>query len=109
MVSAHYITFLILAMTSQRVGPPGTGKTTAISEAASIWLGKHIATWMVAHSNVAVKNIAEKLFMKNVDFRILVSKDFHFEWWAGVDMLLPCSKLTSTSGTSIYMKEYKQN
>lgn len=37
--------------------------------------------WLAAQSNVAVKNIAEKLadigFLK---FRLLVSKDFHFDW-----------------------------
>jgi regulator of nonsense transcripts 1 len=63
-------------------GPPGTGKTTTISEAVAIWRREHIATWVVAHSNVAVKNIAEKLHKRAVDFRILVSKEFHFEWWA---------------------------
>jgi hypothetical protein len=36
--------------------------------------------WIVAQSNVAVKNIAEKLVKVGVDFRLLVSKEFHFEW-----------------------------
>jgi AAA domain len=62
-------------------GPPGTGKTTTISRAASIWLRNDVPTWIVAHSNVAVKNIAEKLYKCDVDFRIIVSKEFHFEWW----------------------------
>ncbi|TFK33236.1 AAA domain-containing protein [Crucibulum laeve] len=37
--------------------------------------------WLVAQSNVAVKNIAEKLAKEDfLDFKILVSKDFHFDW-----------------------------
>jgi hypothetical protein len=37
--------------------------------------------WLVAQSNVAVKNIAEKLADCDfLDFKILVSKDFHFDW-----------------------------
>lgn len=38
--------------------------------------------WLMAQSNVAVKNIAEKLAETNfLDFKILVSLDFHFQWW----------------------------
>jgi len=37
--------------------------------------------WLMAQSNVAVKNIAEKLakldFLK---FKLIVSHNFHFEW-----------------------------
>jgi hypothetical protein len=29
---------------------------------------------------VGVKNIAEKLFEKGVDFRLIVSQEFYFEW-----------------------------
>ncbi|XP_006459086.1 hypothetical protein AGABI2DRAFT_53060, partial [Agaricus bisporus var. bisporus H97] len=37
--------------------------------------------WLVAQSNVAVKNIAEKLAdLEFLDFKLLVSKDFHFDW-----------------------------
>jgi hypothetical protein len=37
--------------------------------------------WVVAHSNVAVKNVAEKLVESGFsDFKLLVSMDFHFEW-----------------------------
>ena len=63
-------------------GPPGTGKTTVIASYV------HFATherqkgiWLVAQSNVAVKNIAEKLFNVGfVDWKLIVSKDFQFEW-----------------------------
>ncbi|EIW84341.1 hypothetical protein CONPUDRAFT_120116 [Coniophora puteana RWD-64-598 SS2] len=37
--------------------------------------------WIGAQSNVAVKNIAEKLVsLKFHQFKILVSKDFHYDW-----------------------------
>jgi Rad3-related DNA helicase len=62
-------------------GPPGTGKTTTIVAAAEIWAQDGIPTWIVAQSNVAVKNIAEKLYKRDVRFTILVSKEFHFEWY----------------------------
>jgi regulator of nonsense transcripts 1 len=38
--------------------------------------------WLVAQSNVAVKNIAEKLDKVGFrDFKLLVSKDFHYDWY----------------------------
>jgi len=68
-------------------GPPGTGKTTVISAAVqrlreSILSTKYgHGTYLLAQSNIAVKNIAEKLVNINfLDFRILVSKEFHFDW-----------------------------
>ncbi|KAF9459527.1 P-loop containing nucleoside triphosphate hydrolase protein [Collybia nuda] len=61
-------------------GPPGTGKTTTISAAASIWEKSRQSAWIVAHSNVAVKNIAEKLVKHGIEFKLLVSKEFYFEW-----------------------------
>ncbi|KAA1467650.1 P-loop containing nucleoside triphosphate hydrolase protein [Dentipellis sp. KUC8613] len=64
-------------------GPPGTGKTTVISAAVNS-MSKACpdrGIWLLAQSNVAVKNIAEKLasidFLK---FKLLVSEGFHFEW-----------------------------
>jgi regulator of nonsense transcripts 1 len=65
-------------------GPPGTGKTTVI--AASVlsimeYGNKQRTIWLVAHSNVAVKNIAEKLDKVGFrEFKLLVSKDFHYDW-----------------------------
>lgn len=66
-------------------GPPGTGKTTVIA-AAVVSLTKSSDTersaWLIAQSNVAVKNIAEKLAdVGFFDFKLLVSKDFHFDWF----------------------------
>jgi len=38
--------------------------------------------WVVAQSNVAVKNIAEKLYSCEFrDFRLLVSGEFIYDWW----------------------------
>ncbi|KAK0482994.1 P-loop containing nucleoside triphosphate hydrolase protein [Armillaria luteobubalina] len=61
-------------------GPPGTGKTSTISAAAELWRQSRLPAWIIAHSNVAVKNIAEKLASYDVDFKIIVSKEFYVEW-----------------------------
>jgi superfamily II DNA or RNA helicase len=63
-------------------GPPGTGKTTVIASFVETAIAGGLSgIWLVAQSNVAVKNIAEKL----ADFglttwKFLVSRDF-FEGW----------------------------
>jgi primosomal protein N' len=65
-------------------GPPGTGKTTVIAAAviSAVASGSKQGLWLVAQSNVAVKNIAEKLAdVEFLDFKLLVSKDFHFDWY----------------------------
>ena len=66
-------------------GPPGTGKTTVIAASTISVMASSDKTntlWLVAQSNVAVKNIAERLAKDNfLDFKILVSKDFHFDWY----------------------------
>lgn len=64
-------------------GPPGTGKTAVIAAftASSIAAGRS-GIWLIAQSNVAVKNIAEKLAkIKFEPWRLLVSQDFHFDWF----------------------------
>ena len=65
-------------------GPPGTGKTTVIAATVTSVMSlsdNERTLWLVAQSNVAVKNIAEKLASVDfVDFKVLVSKDFHFDW-----------------------------
>ncbi|KAG6821293.1 hypothetical protein H0H93_000153 [Arthromyces matolae] len=63
-------------------GPPGTGKTSVIASFVqlSVSMGMH-GIWLVAQSNVAVKNIAEKLLKIGfLNWRLLVSSDFIFEW-----------------------------
>ncbi|KII84122.1 hypothetical protein PLICRDRAFT_32539 [Plicaturopsis crispa FD-325 SS-3] len=77
---------VVAAMTSPRPllvlthGPPGTGKTTTISAAVKIWEQSNKPVWIVAQSNVAVKNIAESLLKRDVDFILMVSKEFYVEW-----------------------------
>ncbi|KAJ6513128.1 P-loop containing nucleoside triphosphate hydrolase protein [Mycena sanguinolenta] len=67
-------------------GPPGSGKTTVIaavvaSVSASGIKARDKSIWLVAQSNVAVKNIAEKLAAVDfLDFKLIVSKEFHFDW-----------------------------
>ncbi|KAF8150797.1 P-loop containing nucleoside triphosphate hydrolase protein [Crassisporium funariophilum] len=65
-------------------GPPGTKKMTVIAASVTSLVAlpdKSLTIWLVAQSNVAVKNIAEKLAEVGFyDFKILVSKDFHFDW-----------------------------
>jgi regulator of nonsense transcripts 1 len=82
------------------VGPPGTGdphfylllkvsfdrrlgKTTVIAAAVTSIINgtEHGTVWIVAQSNVAVKNVAEKLVDSSFfNFSLLVSNEFHFEW-----------------------------
>ncbi|KAI0800447.1 P-loop containing nucleoside triphosphate hydrolase protein [Fomes fomentarius] len=61
-------------------GPPGTGKTSTIAAALKYWAKKREPAWVIAQSNVGVQNIAESLFRKKIDFKIIVSMEFHFEW-----------------------------
>jgi Cdc6-like AAA superfamily ATPase len=64
-------------------GPPGTGKTTVIAAAVHSKIAEHSSNtvWVIAQSNVAVKNVAEKLVDSGfLDFKLLVSKDFHYDW-----------------------------
>lgn len=63
-------------------GPPGTGKTSVIAAFVqhSLRFNKG-GIWLIAQSNVAVKNIAEKLASVGLEnWRILVSRDFHYGW-----------------------------
>ncbi|KAJ7079450.1 P-loop containing nucleoside triphosphate hydrolase protein [Mycena belliarum] len=81
-------------------GPPGTGKTKTIAAAASAWEARGLPVWIVAQSNVAVKNIAEKLADQGVRFKIIVSKEFYVEWHEDIygpieDFLLRTDELTN--------------
>lgn len=63
-------------------GPPGTGKTSVIAAFVQRALRlEREGIWLIAQSNVAVKNIAEKLMSVGLEnWRLLVSKDFHHGW-----------------------------
>jgi Cdc6-like AAA superfamily ATPase len=64
-------------------GPPGTGKTTVIAAVVQSKVTEHPSNtvWVIAQSNVAVKNVAEKLADSGfLDFKLLVSNDFQFDW-----------------------------
>lgn len=64
-------------------GPPGTGKTSVIAAYVHHAVEKagQGGIWLVTQSNVAVKNIAEKLISSGFsNWRLLVSKDFHCVW-----------------------------
>ncbi|KAG8908762.1 hypothetical protein FRB99_003000 [Tulasnella sp. 403] len=61
-------------------GPPGTGKTRTISEVVKAWIKEDKMSYLVAQTNVGVRNIAEALINQEVkNFKLLVSGDF--EGW----------------------------
>ena len=79
-------------------GPPGTGKTTVIAAAVTSfhYANRHHSVWIAAQSNVAVKNIAEKLYAVGFrDFKLLVSYDFHFDWCVCFPSELFCLKASN--------------
>ncbi|OBZ72573.1 ATP-dependent helicase NAM7 [Grifola frondosa] len=63
-------------------GPPGTGKTTVIAAYVQSAIAAGCGgIWLLAQSNVAVKNIAEKLAdVGFLNWRLLTSTDFHHGW-----------------------------
>ncbi|KAI0712807.1 P-loop containing nucleoside triphosphate hydrolase protein [Cerioporus squamosus] len=75
MAMTSYVRPLVVAH-----GPPGTGKTSTIAAALEHWQSSRQPAWVVAHSNVGVQNIAESLYKREIDFKLVVSKEFHFEW-----------------------------
>jgi hypothetical protein len=60
-------------------GPPGTGKTTVIaSYVLRAVSGGRSGIWLIAQSNIAVKNIAEKLADFGLSkWRLLVADEFY--------------------------------
>lgn len=63
-------------------GPPGTGKTTVIASyvLTAVSAGQ-TGIWLIAHSNIAVKNMAEKLADFGLtNWKLLVAKEF-YEFW----------------------------
>lgn len=64
-------------------GPPGTGKTSVIAAfVSSILEGSNRAVWLMAQSNVAVKNIAEKLVNSDIfGWKLITSTEFYDGWY----------------------------
>jgi hypothetical protein len=63
------------------IGPPGTGKTTVISSFTRALAASCCPVWVVAQSNVGVKNIASRLIKDGfMEWRLLISKDFYHGW-----------------------------
>ncbi|KAK0223285.1 P-loop containing nucleoside triphosphate hydrolase protein [Armillaria fumosa] len=57
--------------------------------------------WLIAQSNVAVKNIAEKLIKTNFkDWKLLVSEDFRYDWHADLYLLIQSHVIPSTEFVS---------
>ncbi|TFK21194.1 P-loop containing nucleoside triphosphate hydrolase protein [Coprinopsis marcescibilis] len=89
-------------------GPPGTGKTSVIGSCVAMAANKPIdGIWLIAQSNVAVKNIALKL--QSIQFegwKILVSKDFIHEWHEHLyDETLKAHMIVSTRFSQVHPKE----
>ncbi|KAL1674226.1 hypothetical protein EV122DRAFT_221090, partial [Schizophyllum commune] len=87
--------------------PPGTGKTSAATVQQSIAAGKK-GIWLVAQSNVAVKNIAEKLEKVGFhSYRLLVSMDFYHDWHEHIYDSVKENLITSDRFTKFSMRELK--
>ncbi|KZT73688.1 P-loop containing nucleoside triphosphate hydrolase protein [Daedalea quercina L-15889] len=93
----HMLTMSNSARVTVIQGPPGTGKTSVIAAyvCSAVAAGRH-GIWLVAQTNVAVKNIAEKLIKVDFqDWKLLVSTDFHLGWhehlYSAVNKNIICS------------------
>jgi len=78
----HMLSFSLKDCITLIQGPPGTGKTTVIASYVdnAIRAGQN-GIWLMAQSNVAVKNIAEKLLkLESISFKLVVSQGFHGGW-----------------------------
>ncbi|KAG8711659.1 hypothetical protein FRC08_015632, partial [Ceratobasidium sp. 394] len=62
-------------------GPPGTGKTSTIAAAVVILAEVGEPVWIIAQSNVGIKNVAEKLREVGFnDFTLLIANDYYSYW-----------------------------
>ncbi|KAL5525953.1 hypothetical protein ACEPAG_7291 [Sanghuangporus baumii] len=79
-------------------GPPGTGKTTVIAAYVAEVLTQPDGTCLVvAQSNVAIKNVAEKLYKYGIsDWTLVVSSEFHTGWHEHLYELLPKSNVLAS-------------
>jgi regulator of nonsense transcripts 1 len=78
-------------------GPPGTGKTTVIASyvLTAVSAGRS-GIWLIAQSNVAVKNIAEKLADFGLtNWKLLVSDGFYADWHEHLYTTIKTNTITS--------------
>ncbi|QRV97959.1 ATP-dependent DNA helicase [Ceratobasidium sp. AG-Ba] len=62
-------------------GPPGTGKTSTIAAAVIILAKLDEPVWIVAQSNVGIRNVAEKLQEVGLqEFVLLVAQEYSSYW-----------------------------
>ncbi|KAF9007590.1 P-loop containing nucleoside triphosphate hydrolase protein [Cyathus striatus] len=87
-------------------GPPGTGKTSVIAAFVQmVDIMGYRGIWLVAKSNVAVKNIAEKLLSVNfTSWRLIVSRDFKDGW--AVLPIIPLNTLIVDEASQIEIGSY---
>lgn len=88
-------------------GPPGTGKTSVIAAFVQYALRHNKeGIWLVAQSNIAVKNIAEKLMSVGFEnWRLLVSNAFYEGWhehlYHKIKNNIVCSDAYSSGSSSL--------
>ncbi|KAL5485828.1 hypothetical protein ACEPAI_6870 [Sanghuangporus weigelae] len=79
-------------------GPPGTGKTTVIAAYVAEILNRPVGTCLiVAQSNVAIKNVGEKLYKSGIlDWTLVVSSEFLTGWHEHLYEQLPNSNVLAS-------------
>ncbi|KAL5526744.1 hypothetical protein ACEPAF_8469 [Sanghuangporus sanghuang] len=79
-------------------GPPGTGKTTVIAAYVAEILAQPDGTCLViAQSNVAIKNVGEKLYKSGIsDWTLVVSSEFLTGWHEHLYEQLPNSNVLAS-------------
>ena len=67
-------------------GPPGTGKTTVIAAyITEALLQPDKICLIISQSNVAIKNVAEKLYYSGIsDWKLIVSSEFLTGWYVNL-------------------------
>ncbi|KAL5503959.1 hypothetical protein ACEPAH_8031 [Sanghuangporus vaninii] len=80
-------------------GPPGTGKTTVIAAYVAEILTRPDSTCLViAQSNVAIKNVGEKLYKSGIsDWTLVVSSEFLTGWHEHLYEQLPKSNILTSN------------
>ena len=74
-------------------GPPGTGKTSSISVATQNIISQRSFVYIIAHSNMGVRTVADRLLKDKVRFKLIVSADFYEGWWVSSSSILPGNSL----------------